>query len=531
MDFSNASVIRWLGPNLEKGARNYKGEVKRAKREFRRKYTFARMEQFEFWPTINSNGDLTQPAEARYVGDGNTELPNTTGTTSSYSWPVSSNTFKYKYSSALYFGPTVIWSPGGEVQPFEKTDATLPFNIRKFKAFVSNDQSFITNLSKIPTNWVDEDGSDNILKADFDTSDPYINSVASAYVLSTLSGVCKDHFKESKDVPKQITSILRYFLYYHMARFSHDPDRLYQWLDEDDMEKIQSLIPTKSVWEQRYVYGSKEIPAYWLRAQPAEERAKIKSVGYIAIDKYGGSRGIKYLYRTKLTNESDLDWISFIQEKSNGFTKTGELLLQEAVESYVYAVLGSQARTRFKIVGAGAKSSQTQQIFRTIVEDTVAQDDDSVLISEMRKAISSTNVVLDMTIIPQVVLIPSKMIILEKPSPGYSNVLLTATKEMGFGRNDKINFQGFIHTISKTQNNQEERPSPMSQNNNEEEFSTTKQDNHEEEDTRPPPTIKLDADDKKVMVEDEKDSHWDDLSSVFYMTLASVLFGVYVISK
>ena len=198
------------------------------------------------------------------------------------------------------------------------------------------------------------------------------------------------------------------------------------------------------MWEQHYIYGSKEIPLYWYRRQPATEREKIKEVGYIAIDKVGGIRGIRYLYRTKIENRSENDWMSFLQKRSNGFTRTGQLLLQEAVESYVYAVLGSQARTRFKIVGAGAKSLPTQQIFRTIVGDTVAQDDDSVLIANMRKAIRSTNVVLDMTIIPKVVLIPSSMIILNKPIPGYNNVLTTATKEMGFGKNDKINFQGFV---------------------------------------------------------------------------------------
>ena len=88
---------------------------------------------------------------------------------------------------------------------------------------------------------------------------------------------------------------MRYFLYYHRARFAHDSTRLDTWLRDEHYEKIQSLIPTKSVWEQRYVYGSKEIPLYWYRRQPAAERAKIKNVGYIAVDKYGGSRGIKYL--------------------------------------------------------------------------------------------------------------------------------------------------------------------------------------------------------------------------------------------
>ena len=137
--------------------------------------------------------------------------------------------------------------------------------------------------------------------------------------------------------------------------------------------------------------------------------------------------------------------MSFVQEKSsNGFTKTGQLLLQEAVKSYIYSVLGSQARTRFKIVGAGAKSLQTQQIFHTIAKDTIAQDDDSVLIANMQKAISSTNVVLDMTIIPEVVLIPSSMVILNKPMPGYNNVLTTATKSMAFGKNNKVNYQGLV---------------------------------------------------------------------------------------
>ena len=75
-----------------------------------------------------------------------------------------------------------------------------------------------------------------------------------------------------------------------------------------------------------------------------------------------------------------------------------------------------------------------------IVKDTISQDDDSVLISNMRTAIKSTNVNLDVTIILRVVLIPSRMIILERPVPGYNNVLTTATKKMQFGRNRGVNF-------------------------------------------------------------------------------------------
>ena len=180
MNFSNASVIRWLGPNLEKGKKNYQDEEKRAKKAFVKKYPYARKQEFEFWPTIDSNGDLIQPAEVRYVADGNMLLPNLTGTMSSYSWPITSNTFKYRYSFALYFGPTAFWNPGGKQQSFERSEATLSFNPFKFKAFVSEDKSFTSSFPNIAINWVNSQENKNILKAKFDTSDPYFNSLASA---------------------------------------------------------------------------------------------------------------------------------------------------------------------------------------------------------------------------------------------------------------------------------------------------------------------------------------------------------------
>ena len=48
----------------------------------------------------------------------------------------------------------------------------------------------------------------------------------------------------------------------------------------------------------------------------------------------------------------------FIKDDSDGVTKTGQVLFQSAIESYVYSVLGAQAQTRWPIVGQGAKSLQ-----------------------------------------------------------------------------------------------------------------------------------------------------------------------------
>ncbi len=111
------------------------------------------------------------------------------------------------------------------------------------------------------------------------------------------------------------------------------------------------------------------------------------------------------------------------------------------MESYVYAVLGTQAKTRWTIVGEGTKSIQTQDVFRTIVEESVAQSDVTITLSNMRTAITSTNVVLNMGISPGMILVPSNLIIQKKMVAGYNNVLMLATVNMKFGKNDNVNYK------------------------------------------------------------------------------------------
>ena len=95
---------------------------------------------------------------------------------------------------------------------------------------------------------------------------------------------------------------------------------------------------------------------------------------------------------------------------------------------------------RWPIVGQGAKSLQTQQIFHRLVKDTMLQDNPSKAISDMRKAIQDTNVVLNMAITPGIILIPSNMIILKSKVVGYNNVLTLATNAMKFGVNTNVNY-------------------------------------------------------------------------------------------
>ena len=59
-----------------------------------------------------------------------------------------------------------------------------------------------------------------------------------------------------------------------------------------------------------------------------------------------GVLGIEYEEVSKIINDSDTDWMRFIKDDSDGLTKTGQVLLQSAIKSYVYSVLGAQAQTR-----------------------------------------------------------------------------------------------------------------------------------------------------------------------------------------
>ena len=78
--------------------------------------------------------------------------------------------------------------------------------------------------------------------------------------------------------------------------------------------------------------------------------------------------------------------------------------------------------------------------FRKIVKDTIVQNDTTVLISNMRASIQATNVVLNLAIVPNVILMPSNFVILDKKIEGYNNVLTTATEEMSFGVNKDVNY-------------------------------------------------------------------------------------------
>ena len=181
-----------------------------------------------------------------------------------------------------------------------------------------------------------------------------------------------------------ITSIARYYIYYHMKRFTDDPRKMSSYITDDLKGIVKSNLQTKTTWVDKFEYTRENI-SLWYRQHP--NRHNIRNYRYRMSKNHTGVLGIDYQEVSKVENNSDTDWMCFIKEDSDGLTKTGQKLFQLSLESYVYSVLGAQAQTRWPIVGQGAKSLQTQEIFHRLVKDTITQENPVKSISDMRTAI------------------------------------------------------------------------------------------------------------------------------------------------
>ena len=294
---------------------------------------------------------------------------------------ITTNAFKELYSGELYWSPR-IWGTTGTVQPFVKNSSSVDVN--SFKIYVTDDLFFDANLPKleIRNNESSNDYKDN----------PYLAALFAAYIATYSCGISEEHF--NYDGSKIISSIARYHLYFHMRRFIRQPSEMSKYITQEIETTVLNNKPVVYKWTKEFHSGREQL-GYWISKQP---RGTVRNARVVMSRNNTGQIGISYMKRGAQTVRSLDDYKLFIASQSNGLTKTGQLLFQESIESFVYCVLGSQANTRWPIVGRGAMSLQTQEVFKKLVNDTIIQSDHTVTISNMRKAIKDTNVVLNMVI-------------------------------------------------------------------------------------------------------------------------------------
>ena len=335
------------------------------KLKFQRKYPSADISKFVFDADVSKTGDLLTTT-TKYRND-NGEL-----------FDIMGYLFKKNYLDTLHWVPE-IWDVGGTFQPFVLAPNSLPYDVNKFIIYVNDKVGFWNNFEALKTSW--KGTADDITKVAVNKDDPYFASLLAACIISHVGGISRENLTGDNKV---ITSIARYYIYYHMKRFMDDPRKINSYITSDIKELIEANLQTTTTWVNKFIHTCENI-SLWYQQHP--NKHNFKNYKYRMSRNHTGVLGIDYQEVSRVENNSDSDRMCFIKEDSNGLTKMGQRLFQLAIESYVYCVLGAQVQTRWSIVLHGAKSLQTQEIFHRLVKDTITQHDPVKAISDMRLAI------------------------------------------------------------------------------------------------------------------------------------------------
>ena len=144
---------------------------------------------------------------------------------------------------------------------------------------------------------------------------------------------------------------------------------------------------------------------------------------------------VPYIENTKARNQYEY----FLCPVSHGLTSAGLSRINQSIESFCYAILGSQVDVRSSISGSQGSAIETQRQFLSMVEDAIRNPDISKSVQRFQLAIESAKVRLDLAISPGLWLLPSKMVVNTESVVGYNNKLKKATIFMRIGVNSDLN--------------------------------------------------------------------------------------------
>ena len=144
---------------------------------------------------------------------------------------------------------------------------------------------------------------------------------------------------------------------------------------------------------------------------------------------------VPYIENTEARNQYEY----FLCPVSHGLTSAGLSRINQSIESFCYAILGSQVDVRSSISGFQGSAIETQRQFLSMVEDAIRNPDISKSVQRFQLAIESAKVRLDLAISPGLWLLPSKMVVNTESVVGYNNKLKKATTFMRIGVNSDLN--------------------------------------------------------------------------------------------
>ena len=96
----------------------------------------------------------------------------------------------------------------------------------------------MSNFDTLKTSW--EGTLNDITKLAAYKDDPYFASLKAACIVSHIGGISRKHLTGDIGASMIITSIARYYVYYHMKIFTGDPSKMSPYITDDIKELIQS---------------------------------------------------------------------------------------------------------------------------------------------------------------------------------------------------------------------------------------------------------------------------------------------------
>ena len=144
---------------------------------------------------------------------------------------------------------------------------------------------------------------------------------------------------------------------------------------------------------------------------------------------------VPYIENTEARNQYEY----FLCPVSHGLTSAGLSRINQSIESFCYAILGSQVDVRSSISGSQGSAIEIQRQFLAMIEDAIRNPDISKSVQRFQLAIESAKVRLDLAISPGLWLLPSKMAVNTESVVGYNNKLKKATTFMRIGVNSDLN--------------------------------------------------------------------------------------------
>ena len=323
----------------------------------------------------------------------------------------------------------------------KKRDDNLDWDSFKFRVYVNETDYFTTNFYEDidELKWKNTEKVKDIRKSKFNINENFFNAVAAMFVLTWKLGFSLENITYSGN-SKILESLCKFHLYFWFKYFQKQPDLLRRHLDKSNYKFLMNQMKLYHTYTEKMDY-TKQIWGYEVRDLNKKYHTNWKNLR-THTSRYGGQIAYSYEvidWKSTLPANPEKQFVRFIRPKSNGLNSLGQTFLVESIEAFISCILGSQANSRFAIVGLGGRSLPTQEIFHKLVGSTIVQNDNTIMLSNYRTAIKDTNVILNHNISPGLLIIPSELTILKEPIPGYNNAITTSTQSMRFGTNQNLN--------------------------------------------------------------------------------------------